>query len=63
MELVDENPDCDETMAQITEDLLERFSIGAQQDWMVLVGDGKAYEHLIDVKLEVFSEDIPHAVL
>lgn len=41
MELVDKLSDCDETMAQITEDLLERFSIGAQQGWMVLVCDGK----------------------
>ena len=41
MELVDTLSDCDETMAQITEDLLERFSIGAQQGWMVLVCDGK----------------------
>ena len=50
MELVDENPDCDETMAQIGEDLLERFSTGAQQGWVVLVGDGKTYEHLMNVK-------------
>ena len=50
MELVDENPDCEETMAQIAEDLLERFSVGAQQGWMVLVGNGKAYEHIIKVK-------------
>ena len=48
MELVDENPDTDETMAQIGEDLLERFSTGAQQDWVVLVGDGKTYEHLMN---------------
>ena len=50
MELVDENPDSDETMAQIGEDLLERFSTGAQQGWVVLVGDGKTYEHLMNVK-------------
>ena len=50
MELVDENPDCDETMAQITEDLLNRFSTGTQQGWVVLVGDGKTYEHLMNVK-------------
>ena len=50
MELVDENPDTDETMAQIGEDLLERFSTGAQQGWVVLVGDRKTYEHLMNVK-------------
>ena len=50
MELVDENPDCDETMAQIAEDLLDRFSTGTQQGWVVLVGDGKTYEHLMNVK-------------
>lgn len=46
-ETVDENPDCDETMAQIVEDLLDRFSTGVQQGWwVVLVGDRKTYEHL-----------------
>ena len=50
MELVDENPDCDETMAQIAEDLLDRLSSGTQQGWVVLVGDGKTYEHLMNVK-------------
>ena len=50
MELVDENPDSDETMTQIDEDLLEKFSTGAQQGWGVLVGDGKTYEHLMNVK-------------
>ena len=50
MELVDENPDCDETMAQIGEDLLDRFSTGTQQGWVVLVADGKTYEHLMNVK-------------
>lgn len=41
IEMVDENPDCNETMAQITEDLLDRSSSGAQHGWIVLVGDGK----------------------
>lgn len=50
MELVDENPDSDETMTQIAEDLLDRFSTGTQQGWVVLVGDGKTYEHLMNVK-------------
>ena len=37
-ETVDENPDCDE----IVEDLLDRFSTGAQQGWrVVLVCDRK----------------------
>ena len=40
----------DETMAQIAEDLLDRFSTGTQQGLVVLVGDGKTYEHLMNVK-------------
>ena len=36
---MDENPGSDETMAEVTEDLLERFTTETQQGWVVLVGD------------------------
>ena len=37
-------------MAQIAEDSLDRFNTGTQQGWVVLVGDGTTYEHLMNVK-------------
>ena len=49
MELVNENPDSDETIAQIADQLLEKFS-ATPQSWVVLVGDGKTYEHLVNIK-------------
>ncbi len=50
MELVDENPDDDETMARIADDLLEKFSTETPEAWVVLVGDGKTYQHLLNIK-------------
>ena len=49
MELLDENPDCVETMPMVAEDLIARFD-GVQDGWVVLVGDGKTYKHLMNVK-------------
>ena len=49
LELVDENPDSDKTMSLIAEDLLEKFD-NVQSGWVVLVGDGKTYQHLMSIK-------------
>ena len=49
MELLDENPDCTETMSMVAEDLLAKF-YRDQDGWLVLVGDGKTYRHLINAK-------------
>ena len=49
MELLDENPDCTETMSIVAEDLLAKF-YQVQDRWVVLVGDGKTYRHLMNVK-------------
>ena len=37
MELVDENPDSDETMSLIAEELLDKFGSETQDGWVVMV--------------------------
>ena len=49
MELVNEYPDCAETMSLVAEDLLNKFG-DVQEGWVILVGDGKSYRHLMAIK-------------
>lgn len=49
LELCNENPESEETMLHVTENLLEIFKKG-QQEWLLLVGDGKTYQHLTQLK-------------
>lgn len=49
MELLDENADSEEMMAEVTE-LVSGKIMSETQPWVVLVGDGKTYEHLSKVK-------------
>jgi hypothetical protein len=50
LEILDENADSQETMAAVSELVLEKLST-FYQSWVMLVGDGKTYEHLQRVKL------------
>lgn len=49
LELLDKNADSEETLSQVAEMLLEKVS-SVSQDFIVLVGDGKTYEHLVKIK-------------
>ncbi|SMN12415.1 hypothetical protein SPBRAN_865 [uncultured Candidatus Thioglobus sp.] len=49
MEILDENADSQSTMAEVSELLLEKLLVESQK-WVVLVGDGKTYDHLKKVK-------------
>lgn len=50
MELVDENPDSEETMAIVAEDLLDKLRTFVNKGWVLLVDNGKTYQHLMKVK-------------
>ena len=49
MEIIDENPNCMETMSLVAEDLLAKFDT-VQDGWVILVEDGKSYRHLMNIK-------------
>ena len=49
LELLDENADSQETMTEVSELVLEKL-FSQNQKWVVLVGDGKTYEHLQKIK-------------
>ena len=45
MEFIDEDADSEEIMVHVAEMILEKVGLHSQK-WVVLVGDGKTYEHL-----------------
>lgn len=55
MELIDENPDSAETMMMVAEELIEKFGTECNAGWVVLVGDGKTYMHLMQIKCQYGS--------
>ena len=50
MELLDENPDSDETVRHVAELLMQDAVSEYQHHYVLLVGDGKTYEHLRNIK-------------
>lgn len=50
MELVDKHPDSTDTMRYVSELLINTFSSSKQSGYVLLTGDGKTYEHLMEVK-------------
>ena len=50
MELVDENPDSTETMKYVSELLLSTANSEPQGGYVIIIGDGKTYQHLMEVK-------------
>ena len=57
MELVDENPDDSDTMQHLSELLLENVTSLYQDNFVILVGDGKTYEHLMQIK-HLYGEEL-----
>ena len=49
MELIDENADSEQTMAEVAE-MVSSKVVSDRQKWVILVGDGKTYQHLCKVK-------------
>ena len=56
MELLDEYPNSSDTMRHVSNILLQHASSKHQDDYIVLIGDGKTYEHLMDIKRLYGSE-------
>ena len=50
MELLDEHPDSADTMRHVADILLQNCNSDYQDGYVVLVGDGKTYEHLMKIK-------------
>lgn len=50
MEILDENPDSNDKMRQVAEPLLDNASSECQGKYIILVGDGKTYDHLVQIK-------------
>jgi len=56
MGLVDENADSDETMMLITEKIFDELQTKHRNGYLIIVGDGKTYENLKNIKRHYGSE-------
>ena len=50
LNILNENANSDSTLLKVSEDLLEAFDGGAQQEWVLLVADGITYQHLRNIE-------------
>ncbi len=50
MEMVDKNPDSSDTMRFVAELFLSTTASNNQEGYIILVGDGKTYQHLMEIK-------------
>lgn len=60
-ELIDENADSEETMTHVAEMVIEKVQSDSQR-WIVLVGDGKTYDHLLKVK-RLYGSDLGKLII
>lgn len=57
MEMINENPDSQETMLHVSDYILAELNSSYQGGWVLLVGDGKTFEHLQAVK-KLYEDDM-----
>ena len=50
LNIVSENADDDTTILKLSEELIVLFEKRAKQDWILLTGDSKTYQHLMSIK-------------
>jgi hypothetical protein len=53
--ILDESADSKETVLKVVNILHEKFQVGICTDFVLIVGDGKSYDHLIKLKSEYGS--------
>ena len=62
MDLLDENADSDDTMAEVAEMIIDEITAGGVQKHVLLIGDGKTYDHLCKVK-QLYGSTLSNVLL
>ena len=52
MAILDETADSKDTVLKVINTLHDKFQVGKSTDFVVIVGDGKSYDHLVKLKSE-----------